>query len=163
MLILGIDPGATLIGFGFVTNHANRLETAAYGCIRTNSHDPTDWQLKDLYQQLDKLIKKNRPEAMAVESMFFFKNQKTIVKVSQARGVIILAAANNSVPVFEYTPLQVKQAITGYGKAEKIQVQKMVKSILNLKEIPKPDDIADALAIAVCHANSYQYNKLIGH
>ncbi len=160
MIILGIDPGSVLVGYGLIDSDSNQLRLIDCGCIRAQSDDETSRQLKDLYQQLDKLIKKHRPETMAIENIFFFKNQKTIIKVSQARGVLILAAANNNIPVFEYTPLQIKQAVTGYGKAEKIQIQKMIKLLFNLKEIPRPDDVADALAIAFCCANSVGYQSL---
>ncbi|MBA7496110.1 Crossover junction endodeoxyribonuclease RuvC [subsurface metagenome] len=125
-----------------------------YGCIETVTSLTTAERLKELHSQLNTLIKKHKPDMVAVEDIFFFKNLKTAIKVSQARGVILLTAAKSKIPIFEYTPLQIKQAVTSYGRAEKIQVQKMVKVLLNLKEVPKPDDAADALAAAICCANS---------
>lgn len=156
MIILGIDPGTALIGYGLINfePRGQKSEAIDFGCFKTNPALSADQRLKELYVQLNKLIKKYSPQRMAVEDIFFFKNLKTAIKVSQARGVILLTAAINQIPLSEYTPLQVKQAITGYGKAGKIQVQKMIKLLLNLKEIPKSDDAADALAIAVCCAHS---------
>lgn len=156
MVILGIDPGTATVGYGLIKTNQSKVEVIDYGCIQTSSLLKPAERLKKIYTELTKLIKKYRPEIMAVEDLFFFKNLKTAIKVSQARGVILLAGANNNVPVYEFTPLQVKQALTGYGRAEKIQMQKMVKLIFNLKEIPKPDDAADALAIAFCASNNYK-------
>ena len=153
MLILGIDPGTATTGFGLIEYQNKKAALKAYGCLKTLPSQNTAERLKDLNCQLDKLIKKYRPSLIAVEDIFFFKNLKTIIKVSQARGVILSCAAQNKIEVAEYTPLQVKQAITGYGRAEKTQVQKMIKAVLNLKEIPKPDDAADALAVAICGAH----------
>lgn len=155
--ILGIDPGTGIMGWGIVEtsgNQRNKLVCVEYGVIRTSAGLDMPIRLKDIYDELTQIIKKYKPDAAAIEDLFFFKNQKTVIKVGQARGVAIVAAVNFDVPVFDYTPLQVKQATTGYGRAEKMQVQKMVKVILNLSEIPKPDDAADALAVAICHANS---------
>jgi len=154
MIIIGIDPGTAMTGYGIIKNTSNNLELIDYGCIKTTNQSSTAERLKEIDQQLAKLIKKNKPEKMAVEDIFFFKNLKTAVKVSQARGVILARGARMKIPVFEYTPLQVKQAVTTYGRADKTQVQKMVKMILKLKEIPKPDDAADALATAICCAHS---------
>jgi len=153
MKILGIDPGTAIIGYGII-NKGRRLELIDYGCIKTSANLSTAERLAVLSRELEKLLKKYKPSAVAVEDIFFFKNLKTAIKVSQARGVILFTAANSNIPIYEYTPLQVKQAVTTYGRAEKIQVQKMVKILLNLKEIPKPDDAADALAIAICCAHS---------
>ena len=153
MIILGIDPGTAATGYGLIKKNGE-LKLIEYGCIKTSASLTTAERLKELSNQLNDLIKEHKPDMTAVEDIFFFKNLKTAIKVSQARGVILLAAANLNIPVFEYTPLQVKQAITSYGRAEKIQVQKMVKALLNLKEIPKPDDASDALAVAICCANS---------
>lgn len=125
-----------------------------YGCLKTPKDLDDASRLKILYQGLIKLIKKFKPDYLAAEEIFFFKNSKTVISVSQARGVAILAAANLGIPVCEFTPLQVKQAVTGYGRAEKQQVQKMVKLLLDLSEIPRPDDAADAMAIAICAAHS---------
>ncbi len=153
MIILGIDPGTATTGYGLIKKNGE-INLINYGCIKTSCDLTTAERLKELYNQLDSLIKKYQPDIAAVEDIFFFKNLKTAIKVSQARGVILLTATKSNIPIFEYTPLQVKQAITSYGRAEKIQVQKMVKTLLNLDEIPKPDDAADALAVAICCANS---------
>ena len=156
MIIIGIDPGTAAIGFGIIKKE-EEISLIDYGCIKTPTNLTTAKRLEELYNQLTKLIKKHKPDIMAVEDIFFFKNLKTAIKVSQARGVILLTAAKSKISVFECTPLQIKQAVTGYGRAEKIQVQKMVKTLLNLKEIPKPDDAADALAAAICCAHTTQY------
>ena len=157
MIILGIDPGTAATGFGIINKlkvKSQQLKVITYGCIKTPTNLTTAERLKVLHNQLNLLIKKHKPDMVAVEDIFFFKNLKTAVKVSQARGVILLTAAKSKIPIFECTPLQVKQATTSYGRAEKIQVQKMVKTLLNLKEIPKPDDAADALAVAICCAHT---------
>jgi len=154
MLILGIDPGTARIGVGLIEYKNKKAALVAFDCLTTKPEETTAERLNDLYQKLTKFIKKHKPEIITVEDIFFFKNTKTIIKVSQARGVILLAAARQNIEVREFTPLQVKQAITGYGRAEKKQMQQMVKVVLNLKEIPRPDDAADALAVAVCCAHS---------
>lgn len=154
MLILGIDPGTATIGLGLIEYENKKLRLIKYDCIRTVKTRNTAQRLDDLFSQLTQFIKKHRPERIAVEDIFFFKNLKTVIKVSQARGVIMLAAARQNIEIFEFTPLQVKQALTGYGRAEKRQIQQMVKTILKLKEIPRPDDAADAIAIAICCAHS---------
>lgn len=155
MIILGIDPGTATTGFGVIKKIGKqKLKLIDYGCIKTSANLSTAERLNKLHKDLNLLIKKNNPNIVAVEDIFFFKNLKTAIKVSQARGVILLTAAKLKIPIFECTPLQVKQAITSYGRAEKIQVQKMVKTLLNLKEIPKPDDAADALAVAICCAHT---------
>jgi crossover junction endodeoxyribonuclease RuvC len=157
MRILGIDPGTAIMGWGIVENdkkQKNKIRLVDFGVIRTSPGLDMPIRLKDLYDGLVGVVKKYEPNACSIEDLFFFKNQKTVIKVGQARGVAILSAVNFDIPVFDYTPLQVKQAVTGYGRAEKDQVQKMVKLILGLSEIPKPDDAADALAVAICHCNS---------
>jgi len=156
MIILGIDPGTAIIGFGIIEkeNKGQKLKPIKYGCIETSSKLSTAERLKILNKELGLLIKKYKPDMAAVEDIFFFKNLKTAIKVSQARGVILLTISEANIPVAEYTPLQIKQAVACYGRAEKSQVQKMVKFLLNLKEIPKPDDAADALAVAICCAHS---------
>jgi len=154
MIILGIDPGTATTGFGLIKKSKSNLKLLKYGLITTPANLSTAERLNKLHKELALLIKKEKPNIVAVEDIFFFKNLKTAIKVSQARGVILLTAAKLKIPVFECTPLQVKQAITSYGRAEKIQVQKMVKTLLNLKEIPKPDDAADALAVAICCAHT---------
>lgn len=157
MRVIGIDPGTGITGWAVVerdTKYVNQIKCFAYGVIRTPAGLEMSLRLRDLYSELTKIIEEFEPEEFAIEDLFFFKNQKTVIKVGQARGVAIVAAANKGLPVFSYTPLQVKQAITGYGRAEKKQVQKMVKLIVNLKQIPKPDDAADAIAVGVTHLNS---------
>lgn len=153
MKILGIDPGTAIIGYG-VIDSGRKLELIDYGCIKTSADLSTADRLVVLNKELKKILKKYKPDAVAVEDIFFFKNLKTAIKVSQARGVILLTIAHLKIPIYEFTPLQIKQAVACYGRAEKIQVQKMVKALLNLKEIPKPDDAADALAVAICCGHS---------
>ena len=152
--ILGIDPGYGLTGYGVVKVQGSKLECLDYGVIKTHAGDEFSQRLKDIYQDLTKIIQKYNPDLVAVEDLFFAKNVKTAMKVGHARGVIILTAIQAGKQIVEFTPLQVKQAITSYGRAEKGQVQQMVKLMLNLKEIPKPDDAADALAVAICATNS---------
>lgn len=159
MRILGIDPGIALTGFGIVEKEGVRIKAGRYGHISTESGTPIPDRLKILYDDMVNIVQEYRPEVMVVEELFFNKNAKTAIIAAQARGVIILSAVNNGVKVEEYTPLQVKQAVIGYGRASKQQVQFMVKELLRLKEIPKPDDTADALAIAICHANSMDIMK----
>jgi len=153
MIILGIDPGTATTGYG-VIEKGNNLKMIDYGCIKTTTDYSTAERLNILDKELSKIIKKYKPSKIAVEDIFFFKNVKTVIKVSQARGVILARAAKTKMQVIEYTPLQIKQAVTSYGRADKNQVQQMVKLLLNLKQIPKPDDAADALATAICCANS---------
>lgn len=153
-IILGIDPGLADTGFGVIQKQGSKLKLVDYGCIKTSSKLAMENRLEEIYQSLAKLIKKYRPQIIAVEKLFFCKNVKTALAVGQARGVVILAAGQNNLPLYEFTPLQVKLALTSYGKADKNQVQQMVKIVLGLKQIPKPDDAADALAVAVCCANS---------
>src|SRR4030042_6320466 len=145
MKILGIDPGTAIIGFGLIEKNKSNLRLIKYGCIKTSANLSTAERLNILHKELGLLLKKYKPDIVAVEDIFFFKNLKTAIKVSQARGVILLTIAKTKIPIYEYTPLQIKQAVACYGRAEKIQVQKMVKRLLNLKEIPKPDDASDAL------------------
>ncbi len=153
MIILGIDPGTAATGYGVIKKD-NNLEMIDYGCIETTTDYSTAERLNILDKELSKIIKKYQPERIAIEDIFFFKNIKTAIKVSQARGVILARAAKTKMQIIEYTPLQIKQAVTSYGRADKNQVQQMVKLLLNLKQIPKPDDAADALAAAICCANS---------
>jgi crossover junction endodeoxyribonuclease RuvC len=159
--ILGIDPGIAIVGFGFVDKVGSNVTPVQYGCIQTEAHTPEEDRLLHVYEGMVQLIDKYKPDAVALEKLFFNRNVTTAMIVSQARGVMILAAVQKGLPVAEYTPLQVKQAIVGYGKAEKKQVQEMVKIYLHLKETPKPDDVADALAVAICHAHSSTLNSLI--
>lgn len=154
MRILGIDPGIATVGFGIIEFDRNSFKTIEYGAVITPAHTAMPKRLKMAYDDMTYIIEKFKPDEVAIEELFFNTNVKTAIMVAQARGTLILSAANMGIPVFEYTPLQIKQAVVGYGRAEKIQVQQMVKSILSLSEVPKPDDTADALAIAVCHAHS---------
>ncbi len=154
MIILGIDPGTATTGFGVLRFDKNGLECLDFGCIETSSQLSQGERLKILERELNKVIKKHRPSVMAVEDIFFFKNMKTAVAVSEARGVIILTAAKMKLSTHEYTPLQIKQTVTAYGRADKKQVAKMVQLLLNLKYLPKPDDAADALAAAICYTRT---------
>lgn len=159
MRILGIDPGFAIVGVGVLDYEGNRFKVVDYGAITTNAGEDMFDRLKKIYDELTEIINQVKPDAMAIEELFFNSNQKTAINVAQARGVLVLAAKNCGIPVSEYTPLQVKQAVVGYGRAEKGQVQQMTKAILNLDKVPKPDDTADALAIAICHAHSYRAAK----
>jgi crossover junction endodeoxyribonuclease RuvC len=152
--ILGIDPGIAIVGFGFIDKAGSRLVPVQYGCIQTEANTDPAVRLRDIYDALLQLIEKYKPDAVAIEKLFFNRNVTTALTVGQARGVIMLAAVQKGLSIAEYTPLQVKQAIVGYGKAEKHQVQEMVRMFLHLRAAPKPDDVADALAIAICHAHS---------
>lgn len=158
MIIVGIDPGTAITGYGVTEHTGNKHKILECGVIRSSKQDNMAMRLHDLYQGLTHIIEQFKPDHLAVEELFFNKNVKTALTVGQARGVILLTAQLRGVPVFEYTPLQVKQAVVGYGRAEKKQVQYMVKAILNLTDIPKPDDAADALAVAICHGNSFYSN-----
>lgn len=156
MVIMGIDPGIAIAGYSVIDYHVGRFKVLEYGVIRTAAHTPAPQRLKDVYDAVDHIIKRYSPESVAIEELFWNTNAKTGIMIAQARGVLILSAVNNGVDVYEYTPLQVKQAVTGYGRADKTQIQQMVKVLLGLSELPKPDDAADALAIAICHAHSMQ-------
>ncbi|HHT62729.1 MAG: crossover junction endodeoxyribonuclease RuvC [Bacillota bacterium] len=161
MRILGIDPGTAITGFGVLETLGNRFKLLDYGCIRTASGILLQQRLEKIYQGMTVLLERWHPEEVAIEELFFNKNTRTALTVGHARGVIFLAAAHHQVAVYEYTPLQVKQSVVGYGRADKHQVQYMVKTILNLSALPKPDDAADALAIAICHAHSRMTEKII--
>ena len=154
MKILGIDPGIAIVGFGIIEYDGFKFKTVDYGAVTSPAHTPLPARLKMVYDDIGYIMDKYKPDQVAVEELFFNNNAKTAIAVGQARGVLILAAENRKIPVYEYTPLQVKQAVVGYGRAEKKQVQQMVRAMLSLHEIPKPDDTADALAIAVCHAHT---------
>lgn len=159
-IILGIDPGYGRTGYGVIAAEGSRIKYIACGVIETDAKCLFSERLMAINRELKAIIKKYKPDLVSVEELFFYKNVTTAVKVGQARGVIILTSGLEKVPVVEYTPLQVKQAISGYGKAEKKQIQQMVKVFLNLREVPKPDDAADALAIAICAANSRNFSSL---
>lgn len=160
MRILGIDPGYAIVGYGILDYDGNKFKTVEYGAITTEAGEDMFIRLKKIYDDLCQAIDKYKPDFMAIEELFFNSNQKTAINVAQARGVLTLAAMNNGVEIFEYTPLQVKQAVAGYGRADKNQVQQMVKMLLGLKEVPKPDDTADAVAIAICHGHSYNPRRM---
>ncbi len=160
MIILGIDPGTAITGFGLIAKQGNHLKRIAFGVIRTNPEIGMALRLKQIHQELRVIIEHYRPDVMAVEQLFFNKNVRTALAVGQARGVILLTGAEAGLEIIEYTPLQVKTAVVGYGRAEKAQIQEMVRMLLCLSEIPKPDDAADALAIAICHAHSYKVSSL---
>lgn len=152
MKILGIDPGTATTGYGVIEKTKDRIKLVEYGCIFTSKKNHLEERLLEIYQDLTKLIKKYRPQILAVESVFFYNNVKTAISVAQARGVVLLCGEQNRIKLVEFTPLQIKSSLTSYGQAEKKQVQYMVKTLLNLKTIPKPDDAADALAVAICAA-----------
>lgn len=154
MIILGIDPGTATIGFGVVRQikTKKRLKCLDYGVIKTSSKLSDSERLKILFNAINHLIRKYKPKYIAVEKLYFFKNAKTVIPVSQAKGVILLAANRKKIPIFEFTPLQVKMTVDGYGRAEKKQIQKKIKKLLKLKELPEPDDSADALGVAICCA-----------
>lgn len=149
--ILGIDPGTAITGFGVIDYDGRETVMIDAGVIRTQAKIPDSERLLTIYSEISEIIKDNNPDHMAVEKLFFAQNVTTAMTVSQARGVVLLAGQQHNLALGEYTPLQIKQAVTGYGKAEKHQIQEMVKTILKLKAIPKPDDCADALAVAICH------------
>ncbi|MDE5994653.1 MAG: crossover junction endodeoxyribonuclease RuvC [Oscillospiraceae bacterium] len=154
MIILGIDPGYAIVGWGVIEYNANRFSVLDYGAVTTQAGTPFNDRLKMVYDGIDSIMKRFSPQALAIEKLFYNTNAKTVIDVAQARGVINLAAVQNNIPIFEYTPLQVKQSVVGYGRAEKKQVQEMTRVILKLEKIPKPDDTADALAMAICHAHA---------
>ncbi|WP_311650641.1 crossover junction endodeoxyribonuclease RuvC [Selenomonas artemidis] len=152
MLVLGIDPGTAICGYGFVEQISSRLVPHAYGAITTPSKMQPERRLLKIYTELENLIQEHRPSAIGIEQLFFNRNVTTAIPVGQARGIALLAAAKNDIPIVEHTPLQVKQAVTGYGKATKEQVIYMVTKLLHLPHPPYPDDTADALAVAICTA-----------
>ena len=152
MLILGIDPGYAIIGWGIIRFERGKYIPVDFGAITTEAGTPFNRRLELIYDQLNELLDTHHPDVVAVEKLYFQTNAKTAIDVAQARGVTMLALQKHGVPVYEYTPLQVKSAVTGFGQAQKPQVMEMTKRLLRLKAVPKPDDTADALAIAICHA-----------
>ena len=160
MIILGIDPGIAIVGYGIIEKIGSKINLLEYGSIQTDAKTSTPLRLEIIFNELNGIIKEFKPDEVAYEKLFHQKNSKTVIDVSQARGVEVLAAQLNNLDIFEYTPLQVKTAITGYGRASKNQVQEGVKRLLNLTTIPKPDDAADALAIAICHSFSGKFRDL---
>lgn len=151
--ILGIDPGYAIVGYSIVDTNGFKFSVAGYGAITTSADMPFENRLKAIFDDMTTIIDKYKPDELSIERLYFNSNTTTAIDVAQARGVIILACISKGVRINEYTPLQVKQAVTGYGKAEKRQVMEMVKNLLGLKAVPKPDDTADALALAVCHGH----------
>ncbi len=160
MIIIGVDPGYAIVGVGVLEYKGNRFRALEYGAVTTPAGMPTVDRLKKIYDEMTLLVDKHKPDAVAIEELFFNSNRKTAINVAQARGVILVAVRNRNVPIYEYTPLQVKQSVTGYGRADKKQIQSMVRTLLNLNVIPKPDDAADALALAICHAHSNKINNM---
>ena len=160
MIILGIDPGYAIVGFGIIEKFGSGIKVLDYGVITTPKDDPMPKRLNDIYNSLCALIEKYKPDCMAIEELFFQNNQKTAIAVAQARGVIELAGMQKIGSLYEYTPMQIKQALTGYGRADKNQIQQMVKTMLGLKGIPRPDDAADALAVALTHAQTSKIGNI---
>ncbi len=158
--VLGIDPGTATTGWAILEEKGGKIKASAFGHIATVKNTPEEKRLAEISADLEKIIKKYRPQEAAVEKIFFFKNQKTVIAVGQARGSLLLTLEQKNVKVSSYTPLQVKQSLTGYGRAEKKQVQLMAKNILQLKTVPRPDDVADAIAVALCHLNSRKINNI---
>lgn len=154
MRILGIDPGYAIVGIGIVDYDNLHFSPVEYGAINTPAGDPIEERLRQIYEDLCSLLEEYRPDAVAIEQLYFTTNQTTAIAVAQARGVLLLAAHQHGVPIFSYTPLQVKSAVVGYGKAEKQQVMEMTRRLLGLHAVPQPDDAADALAIAICHGHN---------
>ncbi len=162
MRILGIDPGVAIVGYGVIEYNKNQFKVVDYGKITTPAHTPLPKRLKLVYDGMTQLVETFKPDVVAMEELFFNTNVTTAIAVGHARGVLVLGAENAGVHVSEYTPLQIKQAVTGYGRADKNQVQQMVKMFLNLTVVPKPDDTADALAVAICHAHSASLSDKLG-
>lgn len=158
--VLGIDPGTATTGWAIIEMKGNLPSPLGFGFISTSKDKTEEERLLEISKDLKAIIEKYKPQEAAIEKIFFFKNQKTVIEVAQSRGAILLTLRQKNVKVSSYTPLQVKQAITGYGRAEKRQMQDMTKNILRLKCLPRPDDVADAIAIAICHLNSRIYNNL---
>lgn len=151
MIILGIDPGIALVGYGVVSFEGSSLKPLEYGCIETPAGMPIGKRLEIIDREMNALIEEHQPDEIAFEELFFYQNKTTGIMVAQARGVEVLCGVRRGIPLYEYTPSQIKQAVTGYGKAEKLQIQKSVQMLLRLSELPKPDDAADGLAVAICH------------
>ena len=154
MVVLGIDPGYAIVGWGVISFNGVNYAPLGFGAVTTKQNTDFNLRLERIYDEVDLIIKKSKPDAMAIERLYFQNNQKTAINVAQARGVIILASQKNNVPVFEYTPLQVKMAITGYGRAKKPQIMEMTRRLLKLPVVPEPDDTADALAMAITHTQA---------
>jgi crossover junction endodeoxyribonuclease RuvC len=161
MLILGVDPGTAMTGYGLVGGDGDELALVGYGVITTTADSPLPRRLQTLYRELTGVMARYRPTAVAIEELFFSRNVRTALAVGQARGIALLAAAEAGLSVYEYTPLQVKQAVVGYGRATKDQVQQMVRMLLGLDVVPQPDDAADAIAVAICHLHSSHLTAML--
>ena len=159
MRILGIDPGFAITGYSIIDYIGNKFNLIDSGAILTEAHTSFPLRLEQIYNELQEIIKKYKPDAMSIEELFFNNNAKTAINVAQARGVILVTAKINNLPIYEYTPLQIKQSVVGYGRADKIQVQKMVKAILKVDKLPKLDDTTDSMAAAICHAHSARFSQ----
>ena len=163
MLVLGIDPGTATTGYGLVREDGSgNISAVAYGVITTAAKLPMPQRLMQLYAELNEIILLHSPDSSAVEKLFFQRNVRTAISVGQGRGVVLLSLAEAGIGIGEYTPMEIKQAVTGYGGADKVQIQRMVRALLNLDEVPKPDDAADALAVAICHIHSVKMKFLDG-
>ena len=158
MRILGIDPGFAITGYSIIDYIGNRFSLITSGAVTTDAGVSFPLRLEKMYRDLDEIIKTYKPEAMSIEELFFNNNAKTAINVAQARGIVLVVGCKNNIPTYEYTPLQVKQAVVGYGRADNKQVQKMVQSILHVESVPKLDDITDSMAIAICHAHSARFS-----
>lgn len=160
MLVLGIDPGYARVGYGLLDFDKNKYKVIEYGSITTEAGLPLSKRLYKIHQELEGIVKKYKIDSASIEELFFNTNTKTAINVAQARGVILSTLEENAINVFEYTPLQVKQALVGYGRADKLQMKSMVKTFLCLDKMPKLDDTTDALALSICHCHSYKYNSM---
>lgn len=160
MIVLGIDPGYAIIGWSILQCKGDQIKVLGYGAIETEKKD-FYLRMQEVCNTLGKIVQKYKPQQAAIEELFFNKNIKTAIKVSEMRGAIALVLLMNDIKVYDYTPLQVKQALVGYGRADKSQIQSMVKMLLNLSEVPQPDDVADALAVGICHIHSSQFNQVV--
>lgn len=158
MIILGIDPGYAIVGWGVIKAEGNKFTLLDYGAVTTPAHTPMPQRLNSVYNGINEIISRFKIDAASIEELFFNTNSKTVIEVGEGRGVILLALERAGIPIFEYTPLQVKQGVCNYGRAEKKQVMEMVRRLLGLKSVPKPDDAADGLALAICHYNMKRTN-----
>jgi len=159
MRILGIDPGFAITGYSIIDYSGNKFKLIDSGAVTTKAGESFPSRLTKIYDDITGIINTYKPDAISVEELFFNNNAKTAINVAQARGVILIVGCKNNIPTYEYTPLQIKQAVAGYGRADKLQVQKMVKAILNVQELPKLDDTTDSMAAAICHAHSAKFSE----
>jgi len=157
MVILGIDPGIAIVGYGLINYEAGKCSLIGYGTINTPAKTQLSYRLNSIYMDMQTILDRFKPDAIAIEELFFNTNAKTAINVAHARGVLVLAAKQKNIPIYEYTPLQVKQAVVGYGRAEKKQVMEMTREQLKMAKVARPDDAADALALAICHANTLRF------